>query len=106
MSVNLVGFFCRKIGEFPGGELILGGTDPSHYTGPITFVPVTKKAYWQFEMDSVKVVDDNDDAYCVGGCQAFADTSTSLIIGPKQDIKALNEKIGAVYESKLKLVCM
>ena len=94
------------MGEFPGGELILGGTDPSHYTGPITFVPVTKKAYWQFEMDSVKVVDDNDDAYCVGGCQAFADTGTSLIIGPKQDIKALNEKIGAVYESKLKLVCM
>ena len=34
-----------------GGQLTLGGTDPTHYTGDFTFVDVTKKGYWQFKLD-------------------------------------------------------
>nr|CAD7426087.1 unnamed protein product [Timema monikensis] len=32
------------------GNLFLGGADPKHYNGSMTFVPVTEKAYWQFKM--------------------------------------------------------
>ena len=84
---------CRKEGQTPGGELILGGSDPEHYTGDFTYVPVTRKGYWQFEMDSLHIVNGDGHFYAYG-CQAIADTGTSLIAGPTQEIKELNAKIG------------
>lgn len=88
-------YLNRKEGQTPGGELILGGSDPEHYTGDFTYVPVTKKGYWQFKMDSLNFVN-GDGHFCAGGCQAIADTGTSLIAGPTQEIKELNAKIGAL----------
>ena len=42
--------FCRDEGSY-GGELVFGGTDPTHYTGTITYVPVTSDLYWQVHMN-------------------------------------------------------
>lgn len=76
-----------------GGELLLGGIDQAKYTGDITYVPVTEKGYWQFQMDSIMV--NGEKVFCVDGCHAIADTGTSLIAGPSEEIKKLNEQIGA-----------
>jgi cathepsin D len=74
-----------------GSELTLCGTNPNHYTGEMTYVPVTKKAYWQFTVDSVTV---NAEKLATNFA-AIADSGTSLIAGPKADVERVQRAIGA-----------
>lgn len=77
-----------------GGELILGGSDPKYYSGNFSYLPVTRKGYWQFKVDAM-TIDGKRSAFCSGGCSAIADTGTSVIAGPTSEIVKLNALIGA-----------
>ncbi|XP_038608802.1 napsin-A [Tachyglossus aculeatus] len=87
-------YFNRDPSGEEGGELVLGGKDPDHYMGELHFLNVTRKAYWQIQMDEVAVGPQL--TLCKGGCQAIVDTGTSLITGPKPEIRALQRAIGAL----------
>jgi len=74
-----------------GGEMTLCGIDSNHYEGDLLYVPVTRKAYWQFTVDSIDV---NAEKFSTN-FEAIADTGTSLIAGPSDVVERLNNAIGA-----------
>ncbi|XP_053181165.1 pepsin A-like [Scomber japonicus] len=76
-----------------GSEVVFGGVDYSHFTGQITWIPLTSATYWQIKMDSVTI--NGQTVACSGGCQAIIDTGTSLIVGPTSDISNMNSQVGA-----------
>ncbi|CAO2636826.1 Cathepsin E [Lemmus lemmus] len=76
-----------------GSELTFGGYDPSHFSGSLNWIPVTKQGYWQIALDGIQVGDTV--MFCSEGCQAIVDTGTSLVTGPSHKIKELQEAIGA-----------
>eukprot|EP00752_Nemacystus_decipiens_P002028 g1943.t1 len=84
--------FAFYLGNEKEGELIIGGTDPDHYIHEITYVPVSKKGYWQIEMDDVDVAGTSVSSVK----PAILDSGTSLLVGPTEDVKAIAAKVGAV----------
>jgi phytepsin len=86
----------RVVNGTTGGELVFGGSDPAHYTGSFTWLPVTRQAYWQFVLDDVQISGQGFGACNASGCPAIADSGTSLLAGPMDIVNALNAKIGAV----------
>jgi len=94
LDANQFSFYLnRDPNGATGGELALGGVDPSKYTGEFSYHPVTRQGYWQVGMDSMIV---GETKVCEGGCQVIIDSGTSLIAGPTSETDKINQAIGAI----------
>ncbi|XGW09693.1 hypothetical protein V3C99_011736 [Haemonchus contortus] len=67
------------------GELTICGTDPTHYKGNITWVPLVSEEYWTISLGSVYV---RGTTLTNGTQNGIVDTGTSYIGGPTD---AINE---------------
>lgn len=88
--------------EVRAGEVLLGGVDENFYEGEITYVPVTDPSYWKIKVDRVSLSGSGTGQeskplnLCQEkGCEAIADTGTSMIIGPTKDIEQIYQELGA-----------
>ncbi|GLJ18392.1 hypothetical protein SUGI_0325770 [Cryptomeria japonica] len=84
----------RNADEGEGGEIVFGGVNPKRFKGNHTFVPVTRKGYWQFDMGDV-LISNQSTGICAGGCAAIADSGTSLLAGPTAIVTQINDAIDA-----------
>ena len=82
------------------GELTLGGTDPAHHTGNFSYVPVSKKGYWQTIGETVTFNNKN----VASKINVVVDSGTSLLAFPTAIAKELNAQLGCT--SSLKGECI
>ncbi|KAJ3676019.1 hypothetical protein LUZ60_003431 [Juncus effusus] len=95
LEKNVFSFWLnRNEDDSNGGELVFGGVDSKHFVGSHTYVNVTEKGYWQFQMGDI-LVDGYSTGFCADGCDAIVDSGTSLLAGPTTIIAQLNDAIGA-----------
>lgn len=92
IEAPIVSFYLSNADQESSGEIVFGGSDPKHYTGDLTYVDVDSQGYWQFHMQQVLL--GSEYALCPNGCEAIADTGTSLIGGPQSDIDYLHNYLG------------
>jgi phytepsin len=94
---NVFSFWLNRNPDAPsGGELVFGGVDPKHFKGNHTYVPVSRKGYWQFNMGDL-LIDGHSTGFCAKGCAAIADSGTSLLAGPTVCILILTILIFSVF---------
>ncbi|KAG8692026.1 Type I transmembrane sorting receptor [Ceratobasidium sp. 395] len=71
-----------------GSELFLGGTNPSLFTGDITFSPLTSKTFW---LTNGAAAAGDKEAYSGG---MIIDSGTTLIVGPQDSVDAFWKAAG------------
>uniref|UniRef100_A0A3Q2WG04 Pepsin A-like n=1 Tax=Haplochromis burtoni TaxID=8153 RepID=A0A3Q2WG04_HAPBU len=92
INLNLFSVYLSSNNQ-RGSAVTFGGVDTNHYSGSITWIPLSKELYCQITVDSVS--GNGQAVACNDGCQAIVDTGTSMIVGPQSDIDNINAWLGA-----------
>jgi hypothetical protein len=75
-----------------GGEYIFGGSNPKHYTGSLTTVPIdNSQGWWSITVDSLKV----GTSSAVGSFNGILDTGTTLLLLTDSDASKVAAKYNA-----------
>jgi hypothetical protein len=88
---NTVFAFYLGSTDGPTGELTLGGTDPKHYTGQLTWIPLLATTYWELSLSSITAGGKS----ITTASKVIIDSGTSLLAGPSTEVKAFMQQIGA-----------
>lgn len=77
----------NKVNSFES-QITFGGYDVTKLDGPVHYHPVIDKYYWTIKAENI-LVNGKDEGFCPKGCKVIADTGTSLITGPYDDLMKL-----------------
>jgi len=89
--------FAFYLGDNGPGELVLGGVDENHYSGNFTYVDVTEPGYHQIALGGLSI----NGKSMTTVTTAIVDSGTSLLAGPKKEVKAIAAAVGAKQLSPL-----
>jgi len=85
--------FAFYLGNLEEGELVLGGSNPNHYEGKVTTVPLIAETYWEVALGGITVGPNKEK---VGNTtRAIVDSGTSLLAGPSREVKRIAQLLGA-----------
>jgi len=95
--------FAFYLGNNADGTLVMGGTDPNHYTGDFSYVPLKKEDYWRIALDDVKLSGKSMSTTK----DAIVDSGTSLLAGPKAEVVKIAAAVGAtpLVKGEYKIDC-
>jgi len=95
--------FAFYLGNNADGTLVMGGTDPNHYTGDFSYVPLKKEDYWRIALDDVKLAGKSMSTTKT----AILDSGTSLLAGPKAEVDKIAAAVGAtpLVKAEYKIDC-
>lgn len=85
----MFGFYLESEGQ--GGELEIGGIDPAHYSGELTWIELSSDTYWETKLDKITL----NGSPVTTVQKAVFDTGTSLLAGPVSDVTAIAKAVGA-----------
>ncbi|CAD8180988.1 unnamed protein product [Paramecium octaurelia] len=80
-------YMSNKVNSYES-QLTFGGYDVTKLDGPVHYHPVIDKYYWTIKAENI-LVNGQDQGFCPKGCKVVADTGTSLITGPYDDLMKL-----------------
>merc|ERR1712010_424936 len=89
--------FAFYLGDNQPGELVLGGVDENHYSGNFTYVDVTEAGYHQIALGGLSI----NGKSMTTVTKAIVDSGTSLLAGPKAEVRAIAKAVGAKQLSPL-----
>ncbi|KAJ3137676.1 hypothetical protein HK101_003861 [Irineochytrium annulatum] len=101
LSTNEFSFYLSNAADLDAGELTIGGRDPSKYTGPFTYIPLTSETYWQASFSGATFSVGSTSGALKGATTDFiSDTGTTLIYLDTAPAAAVNKAIGAKASSQ------
>jgi hypothetical protein len=90
--------------EADKGELTLGGSNPNHYTGDVTWVSLKAATYWEITLSGLTMGSTN---YVPSDVNAIVDSGTSILTGPSEAVASIAKSLGAkeIIEGEYMLAC-
>ena len=106
LTVNQFSFYFT---EYPIQEsvLLLGDVDKKFFYEPIFWFPITKKYYWEIDLNDISINGEKLNICFLSKCKLVVDTGTSLITSSSQVVhlrKLLDDRMSNQI-AKILVIC-